>query len=61
MFCVKNSNRECSGCMDCRGHGDRIAIMCTQCGEGIYEGDTYWHIGELKLCESCADAAKETA
>lgn len=61
MFCVKNSNRECCGCMDCRGNGDRIAFRCSQCGEGIYEGDTYWSIGELTLCESCIDEANKTA
>ena len=28
---------------------------CTECGDGIYEGERYAEIGGLKYCGSCLD------
>ncbi|AJA42832.1 hypothetical protein DP145_01570 [Clostridium tetani] len=31
----------------------QIAEECSICGHEIYEGDEYYHIDNLKICEDC--------
>ena len=26
---------------------------CSECGQGIYEGETFWHIGAENICSGC--------
>lgn len=35
--------------------------ICTECGDGIMEGDMYLRIGGKILCESCVDELTEEA
>ena len=31
---------------------------CTECGNPFYNGDAYYEIGEMKLCEDCINDCK---
>ena len=46
----KYSGAECDGCMAC---APKPVHHCTNCEEGIYEGDHYYVIGKRLLCEEC--------
>lgn len=35
--------------------------ICDMCEEGIYEGDTYYQIGDNYYCEGCIGSCKFTA
>ncbi len=59
-------------CKECRydfGHHPRcpeaddlvVVHKCMECRNEIYEGDTYYHIGELICCEDCGFGFREVA
>lgn len=43
------------------GHYDelRVCLKCDECGEVIYEGDTFYHLGDSFYCEYCYNNACE--
>ena len=38
-----------------------IVCKCEECGEEIYEGDLFYHIGDHKFCESCGRGGYKVA
>lgn len=32
-----------------------VVDACTECGEDIYEGETYYTFGVVNVCEDCID------
>ena len=40
---------------------DRVIFRCDECGESIYEGDTYYRIGDSIICDECIREAKSIA
>jgi len=52
-------NMERTGYPD--GIGPRTCCLCDECGEDIYEGETYYRIGGLNLCEACVEDARTEA
>ncbi len=38
-----------------------VVCECEECGDPIYEGDLYYHIGEHKFCETCVVENREFA
>lgn len=39
----------------------KIYTTCDVCGEDILEGDSYYEVGALCVCEECIDSFKRTA
>ncbi|PRR77663.1 hypothetical protein CLLI_22270 [Clostridium liquoris] len=39
----------------------QIVDTCDICGEGIYEGEEYYNICEMNICEDCILDFKKTA
>lgn len=39
----------------------RVIFHCDECGESIYEGDTYYRIGDSIICADCISEAKSIA
>lgn len=37
------------------------ALYCTECGQEIYEGEDYYEIGGLALCERCTGGHRAVA
>ena len=37
------------------------ALVCTRCGEPIYEGESYYRIYGYAVCEHCMDDFREIA
>lgn len=38
-----------------------IFDYCEECGEPIYDGDEYYHIGDKNYCEACVQSSYRTA
>lgn len=38
-----------------------VVCKCDICGDGIYDGDAFYVIGELNVCEDCVDNSKTYA
>lgn len=36
-------------------------MICSECGEGIYEGEPFWRINGDCICEKCMDDKKDFA
>ena len=49
--CIKNSSRECDGCMACR---PSPRYYCPICGKEVYETVFVENSGEIIGCENCA-------
>lgn len=47
MMCISGL-RECTGCMMCQ---EPKKVLESDGGEPIYEGDVYYHIGDIILTE----------
>jgi len=52
-------NMERTGYPD--GRGPRACCVCDECGEDIYEGETYYRIDGRVFCEGCIDNARTEA
>ena len=39
----------------------KVIKICSLCGEGITEGEPFYKIGNLSICEKCIDECKEYA
>ena len=50
--CVKNHNRECDGCMDCK---PEIHYYCPICDAEVYETVFVNNDGDVIGCENCAE------
>ena len=51
-YCVKNSSRECDGCMDCKPVGHYYCPVCSmEVLETVFVADN----GEVIGCENCAE------
>ncbi len=50
-MCVKDSNRECDGCMTCKPEEHYI---CPICGQEVYEAVYVSNDGEVIGCDNCA-------
>lgn len=50
--CVRNSSRECDGCMECRPDPH---YFCPLCGEEVYETVFVNNDGDVIGCENCAE------
>ena len=52
LFCIKNSARECDGCMDCQ---PSQCYYCPICGKEIYEIVFVDNSGDVIGCGNCAE------
>ena len=43
----------------CPNAVDIPALRCEGCGDALYNGETYYQIGETILCEECIKKAKK--
>lgn len=39
----------------------KVFKQCSICGENIVEGDSYYEVGALNVCEKCIDSFKKIA
>ena len=51
--CLKNHNKECNGCGDCKHSGRKTSICCTICDEPLREDEVYYMLGKEIVCECC--------
>lgn len=45
-------------CPACPNHVDELVEICCECGAKIFEGDDYYNIEGIVLCENCIDKFK---
>ena len=51
-LCIKNANKECDGCMECKGSEP---YYCEVCGEEVSERVYVSINGDIVGCENCIE------